>query len=340
MKLRKIEISGLWHEFNLVWNLEPDVNILVGGNGAGKTTVLDLSCTIIPPFSMKQYLSQKADKIKLTFEDDYVIECVNFKDTFVSLKEKAASDPSYKTMYEEVSDDLGKREKNKLDFGIYASLTQYYHKDKQITSSELEKKVNIDIVSTFDNPLPKENEESLSFKELKESRPMSHLDKHLFDCMEVYSYYIGNLANKIEQQIVKGKEVTTEFIQKVYSQKHLFGCILNDLFKDSGKTIDLTKPKPSFILSSGKHISMYDLSSGEKQILYIMLKVLLQEKKNHVMFLDEPELSLHVDWQEVLIDKVLELNPNCQLIISTHSPSLLFAGWDTKVKNIDELKQK
>ena len=41
-----------------------------------------------------------------------------------------------------------------------------------------------------------------------------------------------------------------------------------------------------------------------------------------------------------VIDKILELNPNCQLIISTHSPSLLFAGWDAKVKNIDELKQK
>lgn len=71
-----------------------------------------------------------------------------------------------------------------------------------------------------------------------------------------------------------------------------------------------------------------------------MLKVLLQEKKEYIMFLDEPELSLHVDWQEVLIDKMLELNPNCQLIISTHSPSLLFAGWDAKVKNIDELKQE
>ena len=340
MKLKKIEITGLWHEFNVKWNLEPDVNILFGGNGAGKTTVLDLICTVIPPLSMRQYLSQKADKIKLFFEGNYVIECVNFKDSFISLKEKAASDPSYKTMFEEVSDDIGEKKKARLDFGIYASFTQFYHNGKPITPSDVEEIVNIDIVSTFDTPLPKEDEESSSFKELKESRPMSHLDKKLFDCMEAYSYYIGNLANKIEQQVLNGNDITTEFIQEVYSQKHLFGRILNELLKDSGKTVDLAKSKPRFVLSSGKHISMYDLSSGEKQILYVMLKVLLQEKKDHIMFLDEPELSLHVDWQEVLIDKILELNPNCQLIISTHSPSLLFAGWDAKVKNIDELKQK
>ena len=340
MKLNKIEITGLWHEFNLVWNLEPDVNILVGGNGAGKSTVLDLSCTVIPPYTMNRYLSQKADKIRLTFDDNYVIECLIFRDSFLALKEKAKSDPSYKNMFEEVLDDIGDRKKSKLDLGISARFTRFFHEGKRISASEIKDKVKVNIVSTFDSPLPKEDDESSSFKDLLESRPMSNLDKKLFDCMEAYSYYIGNLANKIEQQVLNGKEVTTEFIQKVYSQKHLFGQILNDLLRDSGKTIDLTKSKPSFVLSSGKHISMYDLSSGEKQILYIMLKVLLQEKKEHIMFLDEPELSLHVDWQEVLIEKILELNPNCQLIISTHSPSLLFAGWDAKVNNIDELKQK
>ena len=69
-----------------------------------------------------------------------------------------------------------------------------------------------------------------------------------------------------------------------------------------------------------------------------MLKVLLQEKQDYIVFMDEPELSLHVDWQEKLIDKILQLNPNCQLVIATHSPSLLFNGWDSNVINIEDLK--
>ena len=81
-------------------------------------------------------------------------------------------------MFEEVSDDIGEKKKARLDFGIYASFTQFYHNGKPITPSDVEEIVNIDIVSTFDIPLPKEEEESSSFKELKETRPMSHLDKN------------------------------------------------------------------------------------------------------------------------------------------------------------------
>lgn len=288
---------------------------------------------------MQKNLIRKADKIKLVFDGDYTVQCINFRDSFLSLKERAEDDPSYKILLEEVSEDVGERHNSQLDFGIFATLTQFFHKGKQIKPTELEDLIQISIVSTFDAPLPKKDDESLSFKELSEERPMSHLDKNLFDCMEQYSYYIGSLANKIEQHVLNGNEVTTEFVHDVYSQKHLFVKIMNEFFAESGKKIDISKSKPDFELKSGKHISMYDLSSGEKQILYIMLKVLLQEKQNYIVFMDEPELSLHVDWQEKLIDKILQLNPNCQLVIATHSPSLLFNGWDSNVVNIEDLKK-
>ena len=339
MKLKEIKISGLWHQYDFSWNLESDVNILVGGNGAGKSTVLDLCYAVIPPRSMKQYLSQKAEKINLYFDNGYVIRCVNFEDSFSKLKEKAESDPSYKTMFEDVSEDIGEKRKSRLDFGIYASFTQFFRGDKEVSAKEVIDLANVDIVSTFDTPLPRENAQSSSFKALRDERLLSHLDKNLFDCMEKYSYYIGKLANEIERQVLLHKSIDADFIQDIYSQKSLFEDIMNEFLKDSGKKIDLTKSKPEFVLESGRRISMYDLSSGEKQILYIMLKVLLQEKKEYIMFLDEPEISLHIDWQEVLIDKILKLNPNCQIIISTHSPSLLFDGWDSKVKNIDILKE-
>ena len=339
MKLKKIEIAGLWQEeCNISWDLNDDVNILVGNNGAGKSTIFALCSNVIPPFSMKKHLSQKADQIRLTFEDDYRIECVNFMDSFEKLQEKASTNPSYKTMYEEISDDIGERKKARLDFGIHASFTQFYHKTELVDPEQFEDMVNVDVISTFDAPLRYEEDESSTFKESREQRPMSHLDKRLRDCMEEYSYYIGNLANTIEQKIMEEDTIDSGFVQEVYSHKHLFGEILNGFLRESGKTIDLSKSKPEFLLSSGKHISMYDLSSGEKQILYIMLRILLQREREYIVFLDEPELSLHVDWQEVLIDKILELNPNCQLLISTHSPSLLFAGWDSKVVNIDDLK--
>lgn len=62
MKIERIKIEGLWHEFNIDWSLYPDVNILVGGNGSGKSTVLDLIHTIMPPFRMGRFFSHKAKK--------------------------------------------------------------------------------------------------------------------------------------------------------------------------------------------------------------------------------------------------------------------------------------
>ena len=83
---------------------------------------------------------------------------------------------------------------------------------------------------------------------------------------------------------------------------------------------------------------MYDLSSGEKQILYIFLKVLLQEEKDYVLFMDEPEVTLHIHWQEKLIENIRLINPNCQLIITTHSPSLLNVKWRGRTVNLEMLK--
>lgn len=41
--IKRIEINGLWDRFNIVWDLRPDVNILSGINGVGKTTILNRS---------------------------------------------------------------------------------------------------------------------------------------------------------------------------------------------------------------------------------------------------------------------------------------------------------
>ena len=53
--------------------------------------------------------------------------------------------------------------------------------------------------------------------------------------------------------------------------------------------------------------------------------------------MDEPEISLHFDWQKKLIGYILELNPNVQIILATHSPGLVLEGWRDKVKEVRDL---
>jgi energy-coupling factor transporter ATP-binding protein EcfA2 len=65
------------------------------------------------------------------------------------------------------------------------------------------------------------------------------------------------------------------------------------------------------------------LSSGEKQILIFLGETLLQEQEPYIFLADEPELSLHVQWQEDLVPSLLGINPKAQVIFATHSPDIL-----------------
>lgn len=49
----------------------------------------------------------------------------------------------------------------------------------------------------------------------------------------------------------------------------------------------------------------------------------MQEGEPVVYIADEPELSLHVKWQEMLTDAISELNPDAQIVFATHSPDIV-----------------
>ena len=70
------------------------------------------------------------------------------------------------------------------------------------------------------------------------------------------------------------------------------------------------------------------LSSGEKQILILLTEVLLQSDKPVVYIADEPELSLHVSWQEKLLDSLVRLGGKIQVIVATHSPDVVGKFFD------------
>ena len=69
-------------------------------------------------------------------------------------------------------------------------------------------------------------------------------------------------------------------------------------------------------------INIASLSSGEKQLFILLIEALLQNKSPQLFIADEPELSLHIDWQRKILKSLLELNPKAQIIVATHSPEI------------------
>ena len=165
------------------------------------------------------------------------------------------------------------------------------------------------------------------------------LDLELYYLQEKYSYYLADLARRVEDRIVNNEVVDNDFVYNLYKEKNTFSTIITGFFVETGKKIDGTQSKLSFLLEDGQRIPLYKLSSGEKQLIYIFLKILLHNQKECIIFMDEPEISLHVDWQKILLSKILELNPNTQMIIATHSPSLIMNGWSEHIINVQDIRK-
>lgn len=115
---------------------------------------------------------------------------------------------------------------------------------------------------------------------------------------------------------------TEERINELYSPRDAFLQLINDLYQR--KILSFTnRGLPQIRTSTSKTLKVTDLSSGEKQLFILLSDFLIQEQKRITHISDEPELSLHVEWQSRLFEALIRLNRNAQMITATHSPDIV-----------------
>ncbi len=161
----------------------------------------------------------------------------------------------------------------------------------------------------------------------------SLLDIQLYNLQRKYLDYQVNIGNRIIERLQAGD---AEAAQHLSQKKSRFQDIVDELFLETGKKIIRTENELRFT-QIGEMLLPYQLSSGEKQILAILLTVLVEDNQPYVLFMDEPEVSLHIEWQKRLIDLCLELNPNVQIILTTHSPAVVMNGWVDSVTEVSDI---
>lgn len=108
--------------------------------------------------------------------------------------------------------------------------------------------------------------------------------------------------------------------------------LVKDIFQYKGIKIDDT-----LTLGEVTEEALFSeqLSSGEKQMLSLLCYNALHQ--DSILFIDEPELSLHVDWQRLLCRILLEQGSHNQLLIATHSP-FIYSKFPDKELILDEDK--
>ena len=191
--------------------------------------------------------------------------------------------------------------------------------------------IRYDIIRSLDSPVL--DNETLN---LVDARIRSALDFQLYHLQRKYLDYQVNIGNRIIEELQRGH---TDAAQHLSQAKTRFQDIVDDLFEETGKKIVRTENEIRFS-QIGETLVPYQLSSGEKQMLAILLTVLVEDGQPYVLFMDEPEVSLHIEWQKRLIDLITELNPNVQIILTTHSPAVIMNGWMDKVTEVSDIEVK
>ena len=188
--------------------------------------------------------------------------------------------------------------------------------------------IRFDVIRSLDSPVL-----DLDTMAHVDTRISSALDFQLYHLQRKYLDYQVNIGNRIIEQLQAGH---TDAAQQLSLQKKRFQDIVDELFAETGKKIVRTENEIRFS-QIGETLVPYQLSSGEKQMLAILLTVLVEDNQPYVLFMDEPEVSLHIEWQKRLIDLCVELNPNVQIILTTHSPAVVMNGWVDAVTEVTDI---
>jgi energy-coupling factor transporter ATP-binding protein EcfA2 len=87
------------------------------------------------------------------------------------------------------------------------------------------------------------------------------------------------------------------------------------------KRIVFTESLITVQAASGDQIGLESLSSGEKQLMRMFVECL--RGGPNTILIDEPEISVHIDWQRELMANLQLLNRDAQYVVATHSPEIL-----------------
>lgn len=368
-QITDIKINNLWGLYNYHLKLKDDVTILIGKNGTGKSTLLNLLAATVKKKNHEENID--FDDVEISFSDGHKIKVnktsFSFEKSTNSSKIDERNLNSLLKMINDLRDDIENKIYKNPDIQISNKKIDidenigFNKKENDIKNREIP---NLIKFSTFDMEL--KNKQFLNTKDSENEEIKTELDLILYKLINDFKLYQLKIKNileeenkSIEDEIKKlsssssssDKELSLlkELVNKKENRKESiyenilnFKEILSNLFQDTNKSIDIDENNSIVFRIKDKKILPYNLSSGEKQILSILLTVLLTEENFCYLIMDEPEISLHVEWQSEFIDNLKKLNKNMQIIIATHSPAIVTKGWKNniiKMKDVVSLNE-
>jgi predicted ATP-binding protein involved in virulence len=325
IRIKKVSIENFRGFENIELEFQSDITVLIGENGAGKTALLD--CLALLLTILKECIQYQTFKAE------------NFKEFFVpsDIRQKSAKTINRISLFlgnEELYWEAGL----KRNFNNYAllldeilpieSVIQQLFYERKTT----ENRINLPLIVYY--PASNAPVNSIDFKNASDnfttnifSAYEGALDKKSFDFVNFFNWY--KWQENIEKQIGENKTLDTvrDAIYNILSDEH------NQFDKLSINW--LNNPNGEMMICKGETpLNINQLSSGEKTLLTLVadlarrLAIANPHRENPligngVILIDEVDLHLHPRWQRALVPQLQKTFPNCQFIVTTHSPLVL-----------------
>ena len=207
-------------------------------------------------------------------------------------------------------------------YGYYSTGSNSLVQSMEVIPVKLNEGEKIIYLKSLDNYTQKD-------KRKKSNALLQELEYIVYQNKENFSFFNYRMS------ILDYPDRATEINKRING----FLMLVNDFFTETGKKLVIRDGRLVFVQGEST-IELETLSSGEKQLLLILMNVFLLEEKPAVVFMDEPEIALHVSWQYKLLDTLTKLNPQAQFIITTHSPSIFGNGWGGNVVYMEDILEK
>lgn len=230
-----------------------------------------------------------------------------------------------------------------------------YRNFRRMSDTTTSRLINVIVDSMFDyveydsTDWPSTAEKSREFQRIVERR--AEIEKFATDLggsrqasQQINNFFskisgVLNTENEADQEIIEWllNKAQTQRIHKLlaemdrqnkrterlYAPIQEFVEILNKFFRDSKKTASVDSLGRLNITQGGSPIQLSAMSSGEKQLLILLAHGRFARNQQGVVIVDEPEISLHLRWQEMLIDSISPEESENQFIFATHSPEIV-----------------
>lgn len=355
LMIKSLEVEGLNANLNASLAFHKDLNIITGGNGSGKTTLLKLIWYLISGqidralYITFEFVSIATDQFELeiasqdSYREEFFIQWSFSDSTKYGSGEQNIHYRSADTDCAQLNAYIARTMESSLFFpsfrrieGGFSHIHQNLRNARQREQIRSPRRVRVegrdrfqDIMTQFAEDQSNDDHRfvaSFSMTDIEELVPRKNLDISE-DINKMYADLSHNLKGKISSDpMSEHQEATSEleqirlaFARATDEEEALRNPLttLNDLVDGIFKQ-GITVAEGVTLGEKNSAKFSDDLSAGEQQMLSFLCYNAFSSRTT--IFIDEPELSLNLNWQRVLIPLLLEQGTENQFFMATHSP--------------------